>query len=114
MKIIKRKVANIEREEDHGGSGSRKVLASKEHLQSASFEAMTHGYLPAGKSFEWHDHPATEEIMIVMKGQGTVADHDGEYTYEPGDVFIFPADTQHKITNPTNEEHEMIFVRIKT
>lgn len=113
MKIIKRAHGDIPKEEAHGGSGSRKVYASPDHLKSSHFEMMTHGYLPAGQTFDWHAHPATEEIMVVLRGQGKVSDEDGTYSYEPGDVFVFPADTQHKVHNPSDEEHEMIFVRVK-
>ncbi|HEY4964597.1 MAG TPA: cupin domain-containing protein [Candidatus Saccharimonadales bacterium] len=113
MKIIKRSHDQISKEEAHGGSGSRKVYASSEHLESTSFEMMTHGYLPRGKSFDWHDHNNIEEIMIVLHGSGEVHDEDGIYTYESGDVFVFPANIKHKIHNPTKSEHEMIFVRIK-
>lgn len=114
MKIIKRSASAIPKEDAHGGSGSRKVYASPEHLSSTHFEMMTHGYLPAGKTFDWHEHKDTEEIMIVVKGTGEVHDKDGVYSYEPGDVFVYPANIQHKIHNPSTEEHEMIFVRIRT
>lgn len=113
MKIIKRAASEIKKEEAHGGSGSRKLLTSSEHVASAHFEAMTHGWLPAGKTFDWHEHTDTEEIMVVVKGEGEVHDEDGTYSYAPGDVFVFPANTQHKIYNPTDYEHEMIFVRVK-
>lgn len=113
MKITKRPAASIQKEEAHGGNGARKVYAGPEHLKSVHFEMMTHGFLPAGKSFDWHDHPGLEEIMVVLKGKGTVHDEDGAYDYVPGDVFIFPAGVQHKITNPSSEEHEMVFVRVK-
>ncbi len=114
MKVIKRQASEVKKEEAHGGSGSRKVYASSDHLKSVHFEMMTHGYLPAGNSFDWHQHNDTEEIMIVIKGSGEVHDEDGVYTYEPGDVFIYPANTPHKVYNPTNYEHEMIFVRVKS
>mgnify|MGYP000852024669 CR=1 FL=1 len=114
MKIIKRAVHEIQKEEAHGGSGSRKVYASLEHLKSSHFEAMTHGWLPGGKTFDWHDHTDVEEIMVVVKGEGEVQDEDGVYLYAPGDVFVFPANTKHKIHNPTEYEHEMIFVRVRT
>jgi quercetin dioxygenase-like cupin family protein len=114
MKIIKRSAGDIHKEEAHGGSGARKVYATPEQLKSQHFEAMTHGYLPAGKSFDWHEHENTEEIMIVLKGKGKVSDDEGEYDYAPGDVYIFPANTRHKIHNSSDHEHEMIFVRIKT
>ena len=113
MKITKRSKSEIVKEEAHGGNGYREVYAAPDHLKSSHFEMMTRGYLPAGKTFDWHDHPGTEEIMVVVQGRGEVSDEDGVYTYEPGDVFVFPADTQHKIRNPSQEEHEMIFVRVK-
>lgn len=114
MKIIKRPANSIAKEEAHGGSGARKVYASPEHLKSLHFEMMTHGFLPAGRTFDWHDHTDIEEIMVVLSGEGEVHDDDGVYSYEPGDVFVFPANTRHKIHNPSDKEHEMIFVRVKT
>lgn len=113
MKIVKRSAQDIAKEEAHGGSGARKVYASPDHLKSTHFKMMTHGYLPAGKTFDWHQHDNTEEIMVVVSGKGEVHDEDGVYEYAPGDVFVFPANTQHKIHNPTDKEHEMIFVRVK-
>lgn len=113
MKIIKRSNSEIVKEQAHGGSGARKVYANSDYLQSSHFEAMTHGYLPAGNIFDWHNHPGTEEVMIVLKGSGKVADEDDEYEYNEGDVFVFPADVQHKISNTSEHEHEMIFLRVK-
>ncbi len=113
MKIIKRNSNQILKEEAHGGSGSRKIYAAPEHLVSSHFEMMTHGYLPAGKVFDWHDHKDVEEIMVVVKGSGLVSDEDGDYGYVPGDVYIFPANVKHKISNTSDVEHEMIFVRVK-
>lgn len=113
MRIIKRPSNSIHKEKAHAGSGSRKVYASPSHLKSAHFEMMTHGFLPAGSAFDWHDHKDIEEIMVVIKGNGNVHDEDGEYPYSIGDVFVFPANVQHKISNTSDEEHEMIFVRVK-
>lgn len=113
MKIIKRSQADIKKEEAHGGSGARKIYADANYVKSRHFEAMTYGYLPAGNVFDWHEHKDTEEIMFVLKGEGVVSDEDGEYSYAPGDVFIYPANTQHRITNNSDEEHEMLFVRVK-
>lgn len=113
MKVIKRSSSDIPKEQAHGGSGVRKVYASSDQLVSTHFEAMTHGYLPPGNSFDWHDHKDIEEIMVVLKGNGKVFDEDGTYAYAAGDVFVFPANTQHKITNSSDEEHEMLFVRVK-
>lgn len=113
MKITKRPSGTIQKEDAHGGSGARIVYANKDHLQSLHFDAMTHGFLPAGQTFDWHQHVDIEEIMVVLTGTGEVHDADGVYEYAPGDVFVYPANVQHKIHNPTEYEHEMIFVRIK-
>ena len=113
MKIIKRSSNIIKTEEAHGGAGSRKVYANNDQLKSVHFDAMTRGWLPAGKTFDWHDHDNMEEIMVVVSGMGEVHDEEGVYEYAPGDVFVFPTNTKHKIHNPTAIEHEMIFVRVK-
>jgi quercetin dioxygenase-like cupin family protein len=54
-----------------------------------------------------------EEVMVVLKGDGKVSDDDGDYDYSSGDVFVFPANIVHKISNNSDEEHEMIFMRVK-
>jgi len=113
MKIIKRSKNEIIKEEAHGGSGSRKVYASNDHLKSAYFEMMTHGFLSTKKEFDWHEHGDMEEIMVVLKGSGNVFDEDGVYGYSIGDVFIFPSNIRHKIVNTGEDESEMIFVRVK-
>jgi quercetin dioxygenase-like cupin family protein len=69
--------------------------------------------LPGGSKFTWHNHDGIEEIMLVLKGKGIVRDRDGEYEYSEGDLFIYPQNVEHEIENPTNEEHEYIFVRMK-
>lgn len=113
MKIIKRVSDSIQKEEAHGGSGSRKVYADTTHTSGNNLDAITHGYLPGGNSFDWHLHQEFDEVMLVLKGAGSVEDEDGKYEYDTGDVFVFPADVKHKIYNPSDEEHEMIFVRVK-
>lgn len=114
MKIIKRTARDIGFEEAHGGAGRRKVYASPDHLRSPSFEMMTHGFMPPGGQYDWHEHAGVEEVMVVVKGTGLAHDQDGEYVYEVGDVFVFPPSVRHKISNPTDQENEFIFVRIRT
>ena len=113
MQIIKRSNKDIQIEEAHGGSGTRKVYANSDHLINAHFDIMTHGYLPAGNKYAWHSHDDTEEIAVILKGKGKIIDGDGEYPYALGDVFIFPANINHEIFNDSQEESEMVFVRIK-
>jgi mannose-6-phosphate isomerase-like protein (cupin superfamily) len=113
MKVIKRNALDIPLEEAHGGSGSRKVYATSEHTTGDKLEAITHGYLSAGSVFDWHNHEKIDEAMIVLSGSGQVHDEDGIYGYQDGDVFVFPAGVQHKITNTSKSANEYIFVRVK-
>ncbi len=73
---------------------------------------MTHGYLPAGSKFEWHNYEGMSEVMYALKGQGSVRYEDGVYEYSAGDVFVFPAGVFHEIVNPSSEEHGYFFVRV--
>ena len=73
---------------------------------------MTYGFLPSGRKFEWHTHEDMNEVMFVLKGQGTVRDEDGAYSYAEGDVFIFPQGVFHEIENSSDQEHEYIFIRV--
>ncbi|HTU16138.1 MAG TPA: cupin domain-containing protein [Solirubrobacterales bacterium] len=100
------------REDAHGGSGGRRLLATTGDLQNSDFEALTYGFLPGGSTFDWHSHVDIDEMMLVLDGSGSVSDRDGEYTYETGDFFIFPAGVEHTIHNPTDTEHEFVFVRL--
>ena len=59
---------------------------------------------------EYHEN--IDEIMYVIKGTGIVKDEDGEYPYNPGDTFMYPANVFHEIYNNGDIESEYIFVRI--
>lgn len=113
MKIRKKSIDLVPREDAHGGSGSRRLYLSNKELANADFQAMTHGYLPPQAKFAWHTHDGIEEIMLVLKGNGIVRDRDGEYPYQEGDLFIFPQNVEHEIENTGDKEHEYIFMRIK-
>ena len=110
MKVIKKSGPTFNREDAHGGSGGRKLLLDDREIENV--QGMTYGYLPGGSEFALHLHEDMNEVMYVLKGSGTVRDEDGTYDYQPGDLFIFPAGIEHEITNPTDEEHEYIFVRV--
>lgn len=107
MKIIKH--ARPQLEVAHGGSGGRKVLLKS--VTTSQIEAMTDGYLPAGNIFDWHSHDGIDEMMYVLSGSGKVHDRDGEYDYAEGDLFLFPANVEHKITADDSEDSRMIFLR---
>jgi len=110
MKVTKKSYESFVREDAHGGSGGRKLLLADNEIKNV--QGMTHGFLPAGSKFAWHNHDKLNEVMYVLKGQGTVSDEEGIYPYNVGDVFIFPEGIYHEVENTSNEEHEYIFVRV--
>ena len=66
MRIIKRPATTIPKESAHGGSGARKVYVSAEHATSPYCEAITHGWLPAGATFDWYDHPGVAHTPTIQ------------------------------------------------
>lgn len=110
MKVTKKSNETFIREDAHGGSGGRKLLLDNNEMKNV--QGMTYGFLPAGAKFAWHCHEGMNEVMYVLKGQGTVRDDDDTYSYNVGDVFIFPDGVFHEIENKSSEEHEYIFVRV--
>ena len=47
----------------------------------------------------WHTH-ATEEVIVVLSGEGECRTENGTQAYSAGDVLIFPAGVKHSIRNP--------------
>ena len=112
-KYHKNNLNNIPLEEAHGGSGKRQLLVKPEHLLSGKFEAMTKGYLNPGFSFDWHTHKDTDEIFIVLQGEGKFFWEEEVVSYNKDDVFVTPANSNHKITAEGDLPSEFYFVRIK-
>ena len=51
--------------------------------------------------FVWHDHPETDEVFIVLKGQLEIQFRDGRVTLNEGEMFVVPKGVEHK---PVAEE----------
>lgn len=46
--------------------------------------------------FIWHEHPATDEVFIVLKGQLEIQLRDGNVVLKEGEMFIVPKNVEHK------------------
>lgn len=112
-KFTKLNIKDIPIEEAHGGSGSRQVLVKPEHITSQYLEAVTKGFLKPGNIFDWHTHQDTDEIFIVLKGEGKYYCEDESTDYKEGDVITTPANLKHKIEAGGAEENEYYFIRVK-
>ena len=46
--------------------------------------------------FVWHDHPTTDEVFIVLKGQLEIQFRDGKVMLNEGEMFVVPKGVEHK------------------
>lgn len=46
--------------------------------------------------FVWHDHPATDEVFVVIKGRLEIHFRDGKVSLNQGEMFVVPAGVEHK------------------
>lgn len=46
--------------------------------------------------FIWHDHPETDEVFIVLKGQLEIQLRDGNVVLNEGEMFVVPKGIEHK------------------
>ncbi len=48
--------------------------------------------------FIWHNHPETDEVFIVLKGQLEIQFRDGNVLLDDGEMFVVPKGVEHKPT----------------
>lgn len=46
--------------------------------------------------FIWHDHPDTDEVFLVIKGEVDIQFRDGNVTLKEGEMFVVPKGVEHK------------------
>lgn len=46
--------------------------------------------------FVWHNHPETDEVFIVVKGQLEILLRDGRVVLKEGEMFVVPRGMEHK------------------
>ncbi|MCI0551123.1 MAG: cupin domain-containing protein [Anaerolineae bacterium] len=46
--------------------------------------------------FIWHDHPETDEVFLVLKGQLEIHFRDGKVILEEGEMYVVPKGLEHK------------------
>ncbi len=46
--------------------------------------------------FVWHDHPETDEVFVVLKGQLEIQFRDGNVVLKEGEMFVVPKGVEHR------------------
>ena len=110
---FKKVLSKIEREEAHGGSGSRQVILSRDDAVSSQLQSMTKGFLTPGAIFDWHEHEGVDELFLVTQGTGVIRFRTGtEITYQPEQIVYIPANQEHQIENTGSKENQFFFIRL--
>ena len=67
---------------------------------------------PGQKTFPYHFHYAQEEWLVVLRGEPTLRDSDGERRLAPGDCVLFPRgpDGAHQVRNDTDEPVRLLML----
>lgn len=65
--------------------------------------------IPAGLAASPHRHPH-EQFVQIVRGSGTLTTKAGTRRFAAGDVFHFPADTEHAAT--FEEDSELLEINI--
>ena len=46
--------------------------------------------------FDWHSHPETDEVFIIIRGQLQIQFRDGYVILNEGEMFVVPKGMEHK------------------
>ena len=76
-----------------------KLLKFSEHWSPKIIAQLNDYHLKLAKvhgEFIWHDHPETDEVFIVVKGQLKILFRDGSVLLNEGEMFVVPKGVEHK------------------
>jgi mannose-6-phosphate isomerase-like protein (cupin superfamily) len=45
--------------------------------------------------FNWHSHPDTDDLFLVLRGNLTIKLRDGDVHLGPGDLYVVPRGVEH-------------------
>ena len=51
-------------------------------------------------TFEWHSHPETDELFVVLSGRLTIGMDEGDVELAPNDVYVVPRGRRHRPSAP--------------
>ena len=87
-----------------------KLFKISEHWSPKIVAQMNDYHIKLAKvqgEFVWHDHPETDEVFIVLKGQLEIQFRDAKVLLNEGEMFVVPKGTEHKPV-AENECHMML------
>jgi len=76
-----------------------KLSKISEHWSPRIIAQMNDYHLKLAKvqgEFVWHNHPETDEVFLVVKGQLDIHLPDGKVTLSEGEMYVVPKGVEHK------------------
>jgi mannose-6-phosphate isomerase-like protein (cupin superfamily) len=46
--------------------------------------------------FDWHDHPETDELFLIVKGRLDIYFRDGKISLNEGEIYVVPKGVEHR------------------
>ena len=46
--------------------------------------------------FDWHDHPETDEVFLILMGELQIQFRDGSVSLSEGEMFVVPKGMEHR------------------
>jgi mannose-6-phosphate isomerase-like protein (cupin superfamily) len=81
-----------------------KLAKFDEHWSPKNIAQMNDYHFKIAKihgEFIWHDHPETDEVFIILRGQLELQFREGSVLIKEGEMFVVPKGVEHK---PVAEE----------
>jgi quercetin dioxygenase-like cupin family protein len=95
------RIAETEPESLHGGASVRRVITKQ---RTGADVTVSLARLQPGQGHSWHRHEASDEIICVLQGKGTLGLRDGAIAYEAGCMLFVPRQNLHQNFNTGTEE----------
>ncbi len=96
-------LADVElRDSSHGETFKAQIGSFAGRIGMSGMGAMLHEVPPGKKAFPFHAHHMTQELFVILEGEGTYRFDDKEYPVKAMDVLAAPAggaEVAHQIVN---------------
>lgn len=89
-----------------------KRLAIAERLQAERLGASLYDLPPGEKTWPYHFHYGEEELLLVVSGEPTLRDPEGEHRLMPGDLVLFRRGQRgaHLLRNDSDEPVRLLMI----
>ncbi|MBU1175493.1 MAG: cupin domain-containing protein [Alphaproteobacteria bacterium] len=90
------------RDNAHGEAFAARIGSFAGRIGMTGMGAMLHVVAPGKRAFPFHAHHMTQELFIILEGEGTYRFGDKEYPIRANDVLAAPnggAEVAHQIVN---------------